>query len=660
MATTPPASATQEEARRAVALTAGVARAAEGDPLSVMEPFYSTRFRAVKADALRTGASCDGPAAWYNGAQRVAQIAEDASEMPIRVLPPDLAAKIAAGEVIERPVSVAKELLENAIDAGADEIRLEIAQGGRRLIRVSDDGCGIPATEVELAFCRHATSKLSSAEELYQVRTLGFRGEALASIAAVSRVTLFTRADGDQVGTLVRLEGGQVTAREARGRPPGTMVQVENLFYNTPARLKFLRTDATEAGHVARLATSYALAYPGVRILLQHNSRLVLRTTGTGELLDALVAVHGLDVAEQMLALEPARAREARVRVSGYVGLPQLHRASRQDLVFFVNRRWVQDNSLSYAVTQAYRSLLPAGRYPMAVISVDLPREDVDVNIHPTKREVRFRRQRDVFAAVQKAVRETLMAQRPVSVIAPSAAPTRWQATGLLGDLGTADAEQGRIPLVAGRGGALGPLAPSPGGERLPTQRLPMLRVLGQIAQTYIVAEGPGGIYLIDQHAAHERIRYEELQAQRAAEGLVGQALLEPLPIDLSPQRAAILEGHLDALKAYGLEVVPFGGTTFLIKRVPASLVGRDAAAALGEMVDAALDGGETFSWEEQALVTLSCHTAIRAGQTLSLQEMRDLVGQLERAALPHTCPHGRPTMIHLSQAQLEREFGRR
>jgi len=583
--------------------------------------------------------------------------------MPICVLPADVAAKIAAGEVIERPVSVAKELLENAIDAGADEISLEIARGGRRLIRMSDNGCGIPAAEVELAFSRHATSKLSSAEDLYRVRTLGFRGEALASIAAVSRVSLFTRAAGEQVGILLRLEDGVVVGREARGRPCGTMVQVENLFYNTPARLKFLRTDATEAGHVARLATSYALAYPEKRITLQNNNRLVLRTMGTGKLFDALVATHGLDVAEQMLDIGPAQTQEAGIQISGYVGFPQLARASRRDIVLFVNRRWVQDRSLSYAVIQAYQSLLPARRYPMAVINVNLPPEDVDVNIHPTKREVRFRHQRAVFVAVQKAVRGTLMAHRPVPAIIPPTAPAAWREHASLTDLRRLDVEQSELALGAQPTGKPNRLVGAGSGpldaEYQPLERLPMLRVLGQVAQTYIVAEGPGGIYLIDQHAAHERIRYEELKAQHESKSVVSQELLEPLSVEVSPQRAAMLEGHLDTLGAYGLEVIPFGSTTFLIKRVPTSLIGQNVAAALNEMIDAALDGSESFSWESQALVTLSCHTAIRAGQTLSLQEMRDLVRQLERSALPHTCPHGRPTMLHLSQTQLEKEFGR-
>lgn len=578
--------------------------------------------------------------------------------MPIRVLPPDVATRIAAGEVIERPASVAKELFENAIDAGADHVQIEMARGGRRLIRVTDNGCGIPAAEVELAFARHATSKLSSADELYRVRTLGFRGEALASIAAVSRLTLSTRVAGEEVGTLLRLEGGSVVSREAYGRPQGTTVQVENLFFNTPARLKFLRSDTTEAGHIARLASSYALAYPEKRITLHNNARLVVRTEGTGQLFDAVVTIYGLDVAEQMLQIEPPEPERALVRVWGYVGAPSLHRSNRRDITFFVNRRWIQDASLSYAVSEAYRTLLPSGRHPMAVLNIELPCEDVDVNIHPTKREVRFRHGRDVFAAVQKAVRATLMAQHPVPVVtvSPTALDT-WRQHQPFPGRRPRVSEQSRMALDLHRTGE----ASSPGrfAAQAP-QRLPMLRVLGQVAQTYIIAEGPGGVYLIDQHAAHERIRYEELQAQRARKEVASQKLLDPLPVELSPQQATLLEAHLDALGQYGFDVTPFGGTTFLVRQVPANLIGRDALAAIAEMVDAALEGGEGFSWEEQALVTLSCHTVVRAGQTLSLDEMRDLVRQLERSSLPHTCPHGRPTIIHLSQAQLEREFGRR
>lgn len=584
--------------------------------------------------------------------------------MPIRVLPPEVAAKIAAGEVIERPASVVKELLENAIDAGASDVRLEITQGGRRLIRLSDNGCGIPSDEVELAFARHATSKLTSAEDLYRVRTLGFRGEALASIAAVSRLTFSTRAAGEEVGTSLRLEGGMLVHREGQGRPRGTVVHVENLFYNTPARLKFLRSDATESGHVARLASSYALAYPEKRITCRNNRRLVMRTTGTGELFDVLVAIYGLDVAEQMLKIEPAERDTLPVQVWGYVGSPSLSRSNRRDIIFFVNRRWIRDTSLSYAVTEAYRTLLPQGRHPMVVLNIKVPPEDVDVNIHPTKREVRFRRGREIFSVVQKAVRSTLMGQRSVPVVQIPGISTSWRRR--YGDMRPGHLAPGQAQMaleLQRRGGVAPPLDET--GHLLVTwprsaERLPMLRVLGQVAQTYIIAEGPGGMYLIDQHAAHERIRYETLKAQKAGLGVVSQELLDPLPIELSPEQATLLEANLEVLGTCGFDIVAFGGSTYLVKRIPVGLAGESVLAAIVEMLDAAILGGEGFSWQDEALTTLACHSAVLAGQTLSLEEMRDLVRQLERADLPHTCPHGRPTMIHLSQAQLEKEFGRR
>lgn len=576
--------------------------------------------------------------------------------MPIQILPPDLAAKIAAGEVIERPASVVKELVENAIDADATEIRVEITQGGRQLIRVSDDGTGIPADQVETAFARHATSKIASADELYRVRTLGFRGEALASIAAVSRLTLTTRSADEPVGTLVRYEGGLLTHREALARNRGADIRVENLFFNTPARLKFLRADATEAGHVARLMGSYALAFPERRFELRSNDRLVCRTTGTGQLLDVVLALYGLDVAEQMLAIPPGEHERDGIAVWGLISAPGLHRSSRRDMTFFVNHRWIQDQSLSYAISQAYHTLLPQSRHPLVVLNIALSPEEVDVNIHPTKQEVRFRQQNAVFAAVQRAARSTLLAQRPVAA-APLVGRTaaswtrQFEARPLPPSVAQAAIEfqsPPEAPSVT--------LEPQPPLTR-PTERLPMLRVVGQVAQTYIVAEGPGGLYLIDQHAAHERIRYEALQAQQATAQVAAQELLEPLTLDLAPQQATLLEAHLEQLAAWGFGIALFGRNSFLVKAAPAGLPLELLPVALSEMVDAASEGGPGFSWADQALMTLSCHTAVLAGQTLTYQEMRELVQQLERTSLPHTCPHGRPTMLHLSQAQLERQF---
>ena len=587
--------------------------------------------------------------------------------MPIRVLPEEVTAKIAAGEVIERPASVVKELIENAIDAGATEIKVEMRQGGCRLMRVIDDGCGIPTDEVELAFARHATSKLATAEDLTHIRTLGFRGEALTSIAAVSRVTMVTRATGKPVGTLLRLEGGRVVHREGRGVPQGTVITVENLFYNVPARLKFLRTEATEARHIVDRVTRYAMAYPEIRFNLLKDGRMTLQTTGSGELLDVLITVYGLEVAQQMLEIHPKpKAQSSKSDglgpvVSGYVSPPSLHRANRKYLIFFINRRWVQDRTLSYAVTEAYHALLPTGRHPLVVLNVRLDPEAVDVNVHPAKDEVRFRDSQAVFAAVQRAVRSTLRDRAPIPPIIPRPGPVPdWERQAHLVELG-----RGRRPTRGELGLEVQRTADVEGAipfESSMPMKLPVLRVLGQLRQTYIIAEGPEGMYLIDQHAAHERVLYERLQAERASMKVVSQSLLEPVPVELTPAQATILQEHLPALSELGFDIEPFGGRTYLVRSIPAILKEADPRRGLVGIMDELMEGGVPLGKEGEARLMASVckQGAVKAGQILSQEEMRELIRQLEGTASPRTCPHGRPTMIHLSASQLEREFGRR
>jgi DNA mismatch repair protein MutL len=591
--------------------------------------------------------------------------------MAIKVLPAEVAAKIAAGEVVERPASVVKELVENAIDAGATEMKIETRQGGIRLMRVIDNGCGIPGDEVELAFARHSTSKLESASDLARVSTLGFRGEALASIAAVAQVTLVSRTAQESVGIQVKLENGAVVERKGKGCPQGTVVTVENLFYNVPARLKFLRREATEAGHISQLISRYALAYPELRFSLLSNGRLAFQSTGSGKLYDVLVKVYGLEAAQQMLPVESgsgeprAEGGQTAIRVHGYISSPSLHRSNRQYLTFFVNRRWVQDRSLSYAASEAYHTLLPLGRYPIVVLNLDLDPAEVDVNVHPTKREVRFRRGNEVFAAVQKAVRRVLTESSPLPTVASHLHPVGPTAAGP-----SVWGQPRRLTGVGGERHPLGQLAlevQRTAEDALPTTvppqlrpRLPMLRVLGQLGQTYIIAEGPGGMYLIDQHTAHERVLYERFTAEHARMAVASQQLLTPLPLELTPGQQAAMAEHLEALTELGFEIEPFGGETYLLRAVPAALERGDIGQAVVEILDELAEEGTGETREEKALISVVCHSAVRAGQTLSMEEMRDLVRQLEETSLPHTCPHGRPTMIHLSAEQLAREFGRR
>jgi len=600
--------------------------------------------------------------------------------MAIRVLPPEVAGKIAAGEVVERPASVVKELLENSLDAGATDIRVEIREGGRRLIRVTDNGSGIPAEEAPLAFARHATSKLADVSDLARIGTLGFRGEALASIAAVSQVTLLTRPREQNLGQLLRLDGGQLSRQEGHGCPAGTIVTIEHLFQNVPARLKFLRQPRTEAGHVHTIIAHYALAYPGVRTSLTIDGRQAFQSSGGGNLYDALIAVYGLEVAEQMLEVVTTESPEVAgtsagadtPSVTGYTGIPSLHRANRRYITLFVNRRWIQDRSLSYAVAQAYHTLLPVGRHPVAVVMLEMDPAEVDVNVHPTKREVKFRDGRTVFSSVQRAVRHALIERGSVS--SPHGAPRTWptphwerrQSLVAAGQGEQVDAQMAmelyRTGDKAGTPGEQFGLSAIDSPQPVGPVRLPLLRSIGQVGQTYVVAEGPQGMYLIDQHAAHERVLYEQLMGEVKQEVVKSQTLLEPMTLDLDPLLAGILAEHLDRLNHAGFELEPFGGTSYLMRAVPSILVVPDVRAAVLDILEMMRQGDDPLaSQAEEQLVSAVCkRAAIKAGQTLSHEEMQQLVRQLEQCEAPRTCPHGRPTILHFSVEHLEKAFGRR
>ncbi len=577
--------------------------------------------------------------------------------MPIRVLSDKVASQIAAGEVVERPASVVKELVENGIDAGARNVQVDTRGGGKQFIRVTDDGGGVPADEVELAFHRHSTSKLTTADDLARITTLGFRGEALASIAAVSHMTFATRAAGEPVGTLVRLEGGRVVIRQESGRPSGTAVTIENLFFNVPARLKFLRTEQTERRHIDRWLTRYAMAYPKVRFTLNHDGRNVFQSPGLGQLRDVMVAVFGLDIGAAVLEISEFQSSASDIQVAGFVSPPSLHRANRTYITTFVNGRWVQDSSLTYAIIQAYHTLLPGGRYPLAVVMVALPPEDVDVNVHPAKSEVRFRDGDVVFRAVQKTVRRTLLDLAPVPTFTPPS--TAWPG------LKNRGREERRERLAS--------LTPRPAAEQLRFEEesadvmefegrpLPPLRVVGQLGTTYIVAEGPEGMYLIDQHAAHERVLFEQLLAERQRAAVASQSLLEPQPVELTPEAASLLGEHLEVLSGLGFQIEPFGGTTLLVRALPALVAETEPGQVLEDVAAALLTGDAPLGARvEETVARQVCkRAAVKAGQVLERAEMEELMRTLERCASPRTCPHGRPTMIHLSVVQLAREFGR-
>jgi DNA mismatch repair protein MutL len=575
--------------------------------------------------------------------------------MPIHVLPEDVASSIAAGEVIERPASVVKELLENSIDAGAHRIDVRIEGGGEDLLEVSDDGGGIPSSELPLAVARYATSKLERAEDLFALTSLGFRGEALASIGAVSRLEIVSRRAEAPAGARLVVEGGRAEDVAAFGAPPGTLVRVRDLFFNVPARRKFLKSEASERRRIHELVGRYAFAYPGIAFRLTQDDRLTLQTNGSGDRRQALLPLVGHETARGMLAL-PQPLEGASIRVEGLIGPPSIHRANRRDLTFFVNGHWIQDPRLGAAVMQAYQGLLMVGRFPTAFLWVEVPAAEVDVNVHPGKAEVRFREPDLVFSAIQRVVRATLLHQAaaPGVELAAPWDPRRRESTFAPGWEEALDGPNLSVaaPLT---------LSMFPPPAR-PSGALPLLRAVGQVGQAYLVAEGPDGLYLIDQHAAHERILFEALIRAQQDQRLEVQTLLDPQPVELGPAEAEALGPLLPGLKALGIEVEPFGGGAVRVRSLPALLAHLHPADALRTVVGKFEEDESPLASEIEArLAARVCKRgAVKAGQVLSLVEQERLVRELEACQAPRTCPHGRPTMIHLSVDTLERQFGRR
>ncbi|MCJ7585135.1 MAG: DNA mismatch repair endonuclease MutL [Anaerolineales bacterium] len=582
--------------------------------------------------------------------------------MPIRLLPPEVASQIAAGEVVERPASVVKELLENALDASAKSVSVTIGAAGRTLIQVADDGCGIPADELPLAVARYATSKLARAEELFAISTLGFRGEALASIGSVARLTITSRTADSAAGARLHVEGGATGRVEIIGAPVGTLVRAEDLFYNVPARLKFLKKDMTERRAIDALLARYALAYPHVRIKLTEGKTSSLQTSGDGDQRAILAALYGVEVGKQMLEV---LAEETGMKLTGFISPTALTRSNRREITFFINGRWVQNVPLSAALLQAYHTLLMVGRYPLAVLFLEVEPADVDVNVHPAKAEVRFREQDRVFSFVQRAVRRALLAYAPV----PQVAPTLWgtparqvdPAWSFASDQSSVTSDQ--LPVGTEPPEVPPPsLLPSPLAPPLHSPPVPLLRLIGQIGATYLVAEGPDGLYLIDQHAAHERVLFEKLMAQHNLKIIPSQALLTPAVIHLPPQSTETLVSNLPILQHFGFKVEPFGPNTFQVRAVPLLFVDSDPSAALRAVVEDFEEDETPLQAEVEARVAgrVCKRLAVKAGQVLSPEEQRALLNDLETCASPRTCPHGRPTMIHLSVDMLERQFGRR
>jgi DNA mismatch repair protein MutL len=662
----------------------------------------------------------------------------------IRILPETVANKIAAGEVVERPASVVKELLENALDAGARSIRIETESGGKRLIRVIDDGCGMNHDDALLAFERHATSKLRTADDLLSIATLGFRGEALPTIAAISRLLLETRDAEDGEGTRIEFAGGKLLGVKPVGVPVGTSISVADIFYAVPARRKFLKSETTELGHIASLVTHYALAHPDRHFLLKTPSQEILNCSPVEKLADRVYQIFGrqsLDELTEIPATEAAvrgaineppleaEERAATLRVSGFTSRPEVQRSNRNGIYIFVNRRLVRDRLLLHAISEAYRNIVPPGVFPVVLLFLDMPYEEVDVNVHPAKIEVRFRHPQFVHDFTRDAIRQALSVARSIpgfpaaraataAATATRSAPANGGSTAFAAGAAAIDpaflssAIPGSLPgppraviptslgeVAAAAAGfeltgtpdrpisqrlqfdptgasdfSLGPqdsiaavagdsfrAAETPGA--LPSvEDIADLKPLGQVNSSFIVAVNGEGLWIIDQHVAHERVLFEQhLRARREGE-LGGQRLLVPLIVELNPRQLAIFEQIGEELRANGFEAELMGARSVAIQAAPAGITSGDAERLLYEILDGIARENQAISIDSlQAKIaaSTSCHAAIKVNTPLEPAKMEWLLGELAKTEHPMSCPHGRPVVLRYSVREIERAFKR-
>ncbi len=591
----------------------------------------------------------------------------------IQILPEQLCNKIAAGEVVERPASVVKELVENALDAGAGEILVEVEGGGKRLIRVTDDGHGMHRDDAFLALERHATSKIRSEEDLFRLNTLGFRGEALPSIASVSRLLLQTRSAESLAGWEIYAEGGTVRRTGEVGIPTGTSVEVRNLFFNTPARRKFLRRDETELGHLAEVVTKQALAHPEVRFRLLHNGRPLLEVHPEAGLRERVTALLGRQLLPDLQ--EVAVEGEGGLRLEGLICRPATSRSTATGIFTFVNGRYIRDRVVQHAVMEGFRNLLMKGRYPVAVLFLGIDPALVDVNVHPTKHEVRFRDQRLVHDFIASSVRETLRGadhHRGASPVSPE--PEGGQRTPEPPGEGSEGYRERVQEALARYGGGVAP--PRPRGDSLAALPAPLplgtfeekkgffssLRVIGQFRGSYLLCQDGDDLVLVDQHAAHERVRFEGLRRQQREGRIESQSLLFPEILELDHRQAALFSENLDELEGLGFKVEPFGPGAFALTALPRVLSGVDALGLVRDVAGELDQQGSSGLAEdalESVLMLMACHGAVKANQELSPAQIRALFGDLDEVDFNAHCPHGRPVMIRLTLAEVERLFKR-
>jgi len=656
----------------------------------------------------------------------------------IRILAENVANKIAAGEVVERPASVVKELLENALDAGAQSIRVEVESGGKRMIRVTDDGTGMMQDDALLAFERHATSKLRTADDLLSIATLGFRGEALPSIAAVSRLLLQTRAAEEEEGTRVEFAGGKLVSVKPEGLPAGTTMSVADLFYCVPARRNFLKSETTELGHIASLVTHYALAHPGKQFVLKTPTQEIINATAVETMAERVYQLFGRQALDELFEIlpvsSPLRAsiteteltteeRAAELVVRGFASRPDVQRSNRNGIYVFVNRRLVRDRLILHAIHEAYRNVLPPSVFPAVLLFLDLPAEEVDVNVHPAKIEVRFRHPQFVHDFTRDSIRQALSRARPIPSfpgVAPGVAAPEGQPEGAAAAAGAGATNGAGLPRAvippmdaAGPGltsdfeltpaplrpeaqrfqfeGGIGTLSGDPGAvaerfsaaapgalgesvsaafreagaeseEQASAESLSELKPLGQVSSSFIVAVNGEGLWIIDQHVAHERVLFEQhLRARREGQ-LTGQRMLMPLMVELSPRQLVIFERIAEELTANGFEVAQMGPRSVAIHATPAGIAGADAERLLMEILDGVERENAAISMDSlQAKIaaSTSCHAAIKVNMPLDQTKMQWLLAELAKTEAPMSCPHGRPIVLRYSVKEIERAFKR-
>jgi len=665
-------------------------------------------------------------------------------ERLIHILPERVASQIAAGEVVERPASALKELVENSLDAGAMRVDVAVESGGKRLIRVVDDGSGMSHDDALLAFERHATSKIRSAEDLFDISTLGFRGEALPSIAAVSRLALETRHASEAAGTRIEIAGGRLRDVKEVAWQSGTSIEVRDLFFNTPARRKFLKSESTELGHLATLATHYALAHPERSFRLTSLTNEILNVAPVATSRERVYQVMGNQLLEQLVEIAP-REREilmsaapaygseaveandtaepeplARVRVSGFVSRPEVEKLNRNSIYFFVNRRLVRDRLILHAITEAYRNILPAGVFPVALIFLELPAAEVDVNVHPSKIEVRFRHTSFIHDFVRDSIRQALMETRPVATFpvsrgerhvraeedaefeerlageptsagrppdrAPAASPAPPGDAAAEFKLSTLEPppQTGRLALDERETASPPPVWPasvpavltSTVADAVPSAALgdasrtstrvdefPVdLRPLGQVEESFIVATNVEGLWIIDQHVAHERVLFERHLRLRREKKVEGQRLLLPIIVELKPEQQATYQNIAEELAANGFEVEPFGQRTVAIKTAPADIRSEGVQRLLVEILDGVGPEARAVSLDElrsKIAASVACHAAIKINMALEPRKMEWLLRELSRTECPMTCPHGRPIVLRYSMRDIQKAFKR-